>query len=52
VLVTGPGAPMTITVSDRVISGFIPPGTYSIRIQATNQCGVSTATAARQVIVR
>lgn len=52
VLVTGPGTPMTINVTDRVLSGHVPPGTYSIRIQAVNQCGTSTATAARQVVVR
>ena len=52
VLVTGPGNPMTINVTDRVLSGVVPPGTYSVRIQAVNQCGTSTATAARQVVVR
>ena len=52
VLVTGPGTPMTINVTDRVLSGHVPPGTYSIRIQAVNQCGTSAATAARQVVVR
>jgi len=52
VLVTGPGGSLTIPVVDRVISGFVAQGTYSIRVQATNLCGVSSATAARQVIVR
>ena len=52
VLVTAGGRTDTYSVADRVISGTIPPGTYSIRIQATNQCGVSAATAARQLIVR
>jgi len=53
VLVNGPSGASTINnVTDRIIRGPVAPGTYSVRVQATNLCGVSTATAARQVIVR
>ncbi len=41
---------LSIPTPDRAISGMVPPGVYSLSVQATNACGTS-APASPQVVV-
>jgi hypothetical protein len=50
VMVTGPFA-ATVHTLERMVSGDVTPGLYSIRVIATNPCGPSAPTPSRSVTV-
>lgn len=41
----------TVPVPVRAVGGSVPPGSYTIRVAATNSCGTGLATAPQTVVV-